>query len=409
VNISLQQIAADHKASGPGLEEGARRAEKLLQMLSLLDGDNISYDWIVRVLIRLFQRVPQSAEEIKEMFAPFRSLLQYSLVQADSNYSRFTIHRLTQQIMIDREGADKLIKEYGSMIVEYLIADAADDREGPKKQEERQVAQLTHVEKLLCFRSYLSKIDQARLHKLQADVLFYIFSKPSAAILLYENILTAYSDEHYNPKGLEVAYVLHSLGYGHGELGDVRKKLELLRRVYDIYTEQLGENHPSIAAVLGGLGGCYHALGKAQRSKDTFEAALAIKEHHYGADHYEVAVTLVNLAAVYGSLGNPHKQKELLERALAIQEHHYGADHYKVAVTLGNLAVAHGSLGNPHKKKELLERAFAIEVHHYGADHYQVAVTLGNLAIAFGLLGNPHKQKELLERALTIQEHHYWR
>ena len=71
-----------------------------------------------------------------------------------------------------------------------------------------------------------------------------------------------------------------------------------------------------VAGTLTNLGNAYGDLGDTKKKKELLERALVIQERHYGAEHPEVARTLKNLGNAYGDLGDTKKKKELLERAL---------------------------------------------------------------------------------------------
>ncbi|MDG7055408.1 MAG: tetratricopeptide repeat protein [Wolbachia endosymbiont of Menacanthus eurysternus] len=149
-----------------------------------------------------------------------------------------------------------------------------------------------------------------------------------------------------------------SFPYGSDKLEDYAKKRQLLPHLeaFLSHIDNWLEKEPlekqtieryCLEDLLIWMDNGYSDLGNPKRRKELLERALAIQEKYYGPDHLEVAGTLINLGVVYGDLGNPKKQKKLLARTLVIQKKRYSSDHFEVAITLANLGNAHWSSGNP--------------------------------------------------------------
>jgi tetratricopeptide (TPR) repeat protein len=191
------------------------------------------------------------------------------------------------------------------------------------------------------------------------------------------------------------------------DLGDVRKKKELLERLLKFKEINYGKDHIETAITLNNLANAYGTIGHISKKIELLERALKIQELHYGKNHADVAITLVNLANAYGNLGNAKKKIELLERALEIDETKNDNQHVSVAIDLHNLANAYGDLGNAKKKKELLKRALKIQESHYGKNHVDVARILTDLGDAYCRLRDMSESEKSSKRALEIMEKHY--
>ena len=204
---------------------------------------------------------------------------------------------------------------------------------------------------------------------------------------------------------LRVADALTSLGRLRATLGDADRAQRVLERALAVYEgqQQLGADHPAVAATLAVLGGVLTGRGDAGRGQAILERALGAQERHFGADHAEVAVTLVRLADACELLGEGARAAELVERALDIQERHYGSDHASVALTVAQLAHVRGHLGDAASRRTLWERVRALPaavcdvlIGSAGdaAEEWD-AVT----ALASQLIGRGHRV--VLDRALT--------
>jgi tetratricopeptide (TPR) repeat protein len=116
-----------------------------------------------------------------------------------------------------------------------------------------------------------------------------------AATAAYERAIAA-------AQGLEVqdrlveAVLLHNLGELAHSRGDAEAGIPLAERGLALRTEQLGDDHPDVAADLNALSALYHLAGRFEDATEAGQRALVIFERCYGPDHFEVAMTCANLA-----------------------------------------------------------------------------------------------------------------
>jgi len=81
-----------------------------------------------------------------------------------------------------------------------------------------------------------------------------------------------------------------------------------------------------------------YQAGDHKRATVIAEKALKVAEENVGPDHPDVAASLNNLALLYGAQGEYTKAEPLYKRSLAIVEKALGPDHPIVGTSLNNLA-----------------------------------------------------------------------
>jgi eukaryotic-like serine/threonine-protein kinase len=168
--------------------------------------------------------------------------------------------------------------------------------------------------------------------------------------------------------------------------------------------DELGPEHPSLAATFNNLAVARKSMGAYDEAKVLYIRAIAIRSAALGPGHPEVAMSVHNLADLHAILGDYAEAKRLNEEALAIREQALGPGHPDVAQTLDNLASVHATLGNYADARALVERGLAIHERVLGPDHPNVATSLSILASIDLLTGAHAEAKAACERVLTIYE-----
>jgi tetratricopeptide (TPR) repeat protein len=111
------------------------------------------------------------------------------------------------------------------------------------------------------------------------------------------------------------------------------------QKALQVAEQNVGPDHPDVAASLNNLAGLYQTQGQYPQSGPLYKRSLAIYEKALGPDHPYVATSLNNLAMLYYAQGAYAKAEPLLKRSLAISEKALGPDHPDVATSLNNLAM----------------------------------------------------------------------
>jgi tetratricopeptide (TPR) repeat protein len=178
----------------------------------------------------------------------------------------------------------------------------------------------------------------------------------------------------------------------------------LYRRALRIREEQLGTDHPDVAASSNDLATLLQAQGKYAEAEPLYRRALRIREEQLGTDHLDVANSLSNLATLLQDEGKYAEAEPMCRRALKIQEEQLGANHPDVANSVSNLATLLQDQGKYAEAEPLYRRGLKIREEQLGTDHPDVAISLNNLAALLQDEGKYAEAEPLYRRALKIHE-----
>ncbi len=203
---------------------------------------------------------------------------------------------------------------------------------------------------------------------------------------------------------LSRARLLDTMGrvYQQLELHEVAEKL--VREALSIREENLGLEHPEVAASLDHLGDLQWVRGEYPAAEVTLRRALAIREQAPGPEDLAVADVLDNLGSVLEIQARYAEAERTHERALAIRERALGPNALPVAASLDDLGVSHLDRGDNEGAEPFFRRALAIRESISGTDSLEVATTANGLAIALFQMKRYDESIGLHQRALAIRE-----
>nr|CCC89994.1 conserved hypothetical protein [Trypanosoma congolense IL3000] len=222
------------------------------------------------------------------------------------------------------------------------------------------------------------------------------------AIRQWEAVMTAKGGA--NAGSVLAMNCLNNLACAYGEVGDHKRKLQLLKQSLQMVKDVYGENHPQYGMVLYNMACAYEEMGQYQEMEDLLLHSLVIHEKKFNPLHPKVGRVLLLLADAHGHLGKHEVQLQVAERAFNIVRRHCGANHMQSTHAMLTLARAHGANGNSFRRLQLAQHAYEIQEGKLGAMNPQLALTLLELADACGADGDHHRRKELLERAIEVQK-----
>ncbi len=207
----------------------------------------------------------------------------------------------------------------------------------------------------------------------------------------------------------------------------------LYQRALAISEQQLGNEHPNVAAILNNLGELYQVQERYSEVEPLLQRSLAIAEQQLGSNHPNTALSLNNLAEVYRQQGRYSEAESLYEQSYSILTNVLGennsltqvpwdnlwllvqqavkagrvgelSDHPHVATQLNNLAEAYRQKGRYNDAEPLHKRALSIREQQLGTDHPHVAHSLNNIALLYQSQGRYGESEPLYRHALLIQE-----
>ena len=103
------------------------------------------------------------------------------------------------------------------------------------------------------------------------------------------------------------------------QAGDYKRATVIAEKALKVAEENVGPDHPDVAASLNNLALLYEAQGEYAKAEPLYKRSLAIKEKTLGPDHPDVATSLENLAGLYRSTDRPKLAEPLEARAAKIR------------------------------------------------------------------------------------------
>ncbi len=179
-----------------------------------------------------------------------------------------------------------------------------------------------------------------------------------------------------------------------------------LLEALEIFEDELGSTHPSVASANLELGNVYQDRDDLETAESFFRKALALKRQA-GAGPSQISEAVLALAQLFQKGGRYEEAKIMAERSLELLVEAFGEDHVSQAATLTLLGEVHRFLGEFEQAKDPLRRAIALYEKHLGPEHIQVAWPVGRLGVVFGSAGQLEEARPFFERGLAIHRAAY--
>jgi tetratricopeptide (TPR) repeat protein/transcriptional regulator with XRE-family HTH domain len=287
------------------------------------------------------------------------ALRRYSLIKRNMQEKTLSIHRLVQDLLVDKMSQD-IKKQWQERVIHAVIAAFPDEVE---------------------FRNW----------------------RQCERLLPHVLVCAKWTEDELTPS-IGVASLFRKTGIYLAERGQFSEAESLLERVLSMYEKHFGAAHPKTALLLNDLALTYFNLKKYNQAEPLFQQAIAILEEHLGAEHYLTAECLRNLALLYLRQDKDDQAQSLLSRALSIEEKHFGADQPKTAYTLSFLAILYHKQSEYGQAELLYRRSLSIWEKHLGAEHPDTALPLRGLAALLDSQGKYDQAEALYHRVLNLDE-----
>jgi serine/threonine protein kinase len=203
---------------------------------------------------------------------------------------------------------------------------------------------------------------------------------------------------------LAVARLQARLGLSLLSLGYANDAIDLLSKVREVYTVELGADHRDTLTALHNLALAHQQAGNVDLAVPLFEESLRRSEETLGADHVDTLKTMSNLACAYQAQGKLERALPLHEEALVRTRAKYGTDHPESFAKLNNLAVAYSAAGKLELALELAEEVWQRTKTEFGADHADTLQCMVNLADLHRRIGKVALALTEFEEALRMME-----
>ena len=202
----------------------------------------------------------------------------------------------------------------------------------------------------------------------------------------------------------DIAKTLKSIGYSFERLGNDKKAFSFYQKSLIMRQKLNKGDHKDIAKSLTAVGNSLSRLGDDQGAFDYHKNALDMRCRLYGGDHVEKAESYNNISICYERLGDDNKAFECKIMALDMRRKLFQKFHPILADTLVNIAYSYERLGNDLKAYEICKEALEIRLKYYQGANENVAASLNSVGIALSRLGDDKKALNYFKEALDMRK-----
>jgi len=393
-------VASTSSLSFQRVEEKNPSAADLLRLCAYLAPDAIAEEILTAGAPWLGPSLAPVAADAFRLNQAIEALRAYSLVRRDPKGKTLSIHRLVQAVLQDTlEETQRRSWAERAMLAVNAAFPHAEHSAWPQCER-----LLPHA---LLAAQYIETdhIISGEAGRLLHETASYLRDRAryQEAEPLYQRALRT-REQQLGPQHPEVAASLNGLAELYREQGKYAEAEPLYQRALRIREQQLGPQHPEVAETLNRLANIYQDQSRYEQAEVFYQRALHIREQALGPNHPHVAETLTGLAITSREKGKYEQAEAFYQRALHIREQALGPNHPQMAETLTSFANLYLKLDKYAEAEPLYQRALHIREQALGPNHPHVASTLTSFANLY-LKQDEYEQAELLyQRALHIRE-----
>ncbi len=193
------------------------------------------------------------------------------------------------------------------------------------------------------------------------------------------------------------------LGVLYLRLGLNSRAEEMLRRVLEIRSSTLGEDHPSTLTAINNLATALWMQERYDEVEPLDRRVLEIRRRVLGPDHPHTLRSLNGLAATLFNQGRFVDAAPLFEEALDAQRRVLGGNHPDTLMLGNNLAAVYNELDRSAEAEVLLRGILEARIRVLGEDHPETTMTVHNLGVTLNQLGRSEDAVTCLERAVEMR------
>ncbi len=219
---------------------------------------------------------------------------------------------------------------------------------------------------------------------------------------LLERLLEAVTEE-LGPEHPSTFEVMTELAVQRNRQGDYTGARDLLEKVIEIQLNVLGEEHPDTATAMENLGEILREQRDYLSAHYLFEEALEIRRDRLGSEHPATLAVMSNLALTLAALGDSLTAQVLGEDALETGRRVLGSEHPVTLEAMANLAGILSAQGHLAEARELLHEALATRRRLFGSEDPETLKVMQGLAMAFLPDGHFSAARELLQEVLETR------
>lgn len=156
------------------------------------------------------------------------------------------------------------------------------------------------------------------------------------------------------------------VGIEYYENNDYENALLYFEKALNIYRNENGENHPTVASSYNNIGVVYEALTEYEKALFYYQKALLIKRIICGEEHKEVAKMYYLMASVFRKMEQYHKAIEYETKSLEILKKLFGENHIYIANSYKTIGSDFFYLDEYEQSLKYLFQALEIALNEYG-------------------------------------------
>ena len=196
--------------------------------------------------------------------------------------------------------------------------------------------------------------------------------------------------------------LLHLGGFAAYEAQDLRTANSAWKRVYEVFSATLPDDHPDLQVVRGNLAATLSTLGELAGARALEEQVLAVRSRTLPGDHPDLQAARANLAATLHALGELAGARALKEQVLAVFSRTLPGDHPDLQKAQGMLALTLSTLGDLAGARALEEQVLAVGSRTLPGDHPDLQKARKGLAKTLYMLGDLAGARALMEQVLAV-------
>jgi tetratricopeptide (TPR) repeat protein len=185
-------------------------------------------------------------------------------------------------------------------------------------------------------------------------------------------------------------------------LGDSAKAEKQLLRARELFTVELGPDHPDTLTSANNLANCYGDLGRHDLSMTLHQETLERRKATLGRDHRDTLASMDSLAICYFFLGRYPEAARLHEETLDLRRAKLGPDHLDTISSVNNLASDYEAIGQREEALKLREESFHLIKARLGPGNPDTLACMNNLSVSYSSLGRHAEALKLREEALEL-------
>ncbi|WP_329186924.1 FxSxx-COOH system tetratricopeptide repeat protein [Actinacidiphila glaucinigra] len=385
-------VAATVTIATNRLTEHHPDAVALLRLVALLGPEPIRNTWLetVRPLLATIPGDPDDPMWLHEALSP---LSRYGLARTEPE--SFQIHRLTQAVLRDQTHPDQAV----AILNDATTLLAAINPGDPQRPDSWPgwAALTPHLTA-----DHLAATGQPELRPRLLDAVHYLIrsgqTRTARDLTAAAHNMWTTELGHDHPDTLTAAQYL---GHATADLGEHAEGRRIIEDTLARRRHILGDDHPDTLHSANDLASTLHRLGESAEARHMNEDTLARRRRTLGDDHPDTLTSAHNLASTLDSLGESAESRRMNEDTLARRRRTLGDDHPDTLTSAHNLASTLHSLGKYAEARHMNEDTLARRRRTLGDDHPHTLSSAHNLANDLDSLGKYAEARRMNEDTLA--------